>query len=33
MSYRFLGLMSPPKKNSESLELDDRVGFQVSDFN
>lgn len=30
--YRFLGLTKPPKKNSESLELGDSAGFQVSDF-
>ncbi len=32
MSSRFLGLISPPKKNYESLEVGDRVGFHVSEL-
>jgi hypothetical protein len=33
MFYKFFGLVKPPKKNSDSFELGDNVGFHVYDFN
>ncbi len=29
MSYKFLGLINPPKKNSDILEDGESVGFHV----
>lgn len=33
MSYKFLGLINPPRKNYESFEEGVSEGFQVWDFN
>lgn len=33
MSYKFLGLINPPRKNSESFDEGVSDGFHVCDFN